>query len=189
MSKLLVNLFMLQAKAVVNAYTWTTLPFYTIVQRPWQRLARSKSFGVKTHIDRHGRTIYSRPCPIEVNHPLLQHYTLNEIVHKLDPARKAVGLREVLSERTQIDPTTGEPIKIDGKEWKQMKLANEYHWFTVGQIMEHVDALARGLRQLGVTKGEKVIIYADNSFEWFCTGMALNRLNAVTVTLLSILSK
>mgnify|MGYP002653238259 CR=1 FL=1 len=42
---------------------------------------------------------------------------------------------------------------------------------------------------MGVTKGVKVLIYAENSVEWFCTALALLRLNAITVTLLAILSK
>lgn len=188
MSKLLVNLFMLNTKAVVNAYTWTTLPFYTIAQQPWKKLRLSKSFNVKAIKDKYGRTIYSRKCAIEVNHPLMTYQTLNEVIPHLDPKRRAVGYREVLSEELQLDEH-GQPIKIDGKELKKIKLADQYHWYTVEQVLERVDALARGLAQMGVTQGSKVLIYADNSFDWFCAGMAVGRLNAITVTLLSILSK
>lgn len=188
MSKLLVNLFMLNTKAVVNAYTWTTLPFYTIAQQPWKKLKLSKSFNVKAIKDKYGRTVYSRKCSVEVNHPLMTYQTLNEVIPHLDPKRRAVGYREVLSEEPQLDES-GQPIKIDGKELKKIKLADQYHWYTVEQVLERVDAMARGLGQMGVTQGSKVLIYADNSFDWFCAGLAVGRLNAITVTLLSILSK
>ena len=188
MSKLLVNLFMLNAKAVVNAYTWTTLPFYTIVQQPWRRLRIAKSFGIIATKDKYGRMVYSRPCQAKIEHPLLNHYTLNDIEPILDRNRKAVGLREVISEQLQTDEN-GQPIMIDGKEWKLTKLSDQYKWFTVGEVLERVDALARGFKKMGIEKGTKTIIYADNSFEWLCTSLALTRLNATTVTLLSILSK
>ena len=93
MSKLLVDLFMLNTKAVVNAWTWTTLPFYAIAQQPWKRLKLSKSFGVRMIKDKHGRTVYSRPCSIKVEHPLMQYTTLNEIIPNLDP--KQIGRAHV----------------------------------------------------------------------------------------------
>ena len=159
MSKFLVNLFMLNTKAVVNAYTWTTLPFYTIAQQPWKTLKLSKSFGVRALRDKHGRVVYSRPCPIKVEHPLMTYKTLNEVIPHLDPKRRAVGYREVLSEELQLDEN-GQVIKIDGKELKKIKLADDYTYFTVEQVLARVDALARGLAQMGVTEGSKVLIYA-----------------------------
>ncbi len=188
MSKFLVNLFMLNTKAVVNAWTFTTLPFYTIYQQPWKKLRLSKSFGVQAIKDRQGRTVYSRPCPVKVYHPLMTYQTLNEVIPHLDPKRRAVGYREVLSEEPQLDER-GQPIKIDGKELKKIKLADDYQWWNVEQVLERVDALARGLQAMGVTEKSKVLIYADNSFDWFCAGLAVGRLNAITVTLLSILSR
>jgi len=188
MSSLWVKLFMLNTKAIVNAYTWTTLPFYTVAQRPWRQLKLSKSFGVKIEKDRHGRTVYSRPCPVEINHPLMGIFTVNEVIPKLDLNRRAVGVREALSEQMQLDEK-GQPIKIDGKVWKKITLAKEYKWYNVGEILKIIGATARGLEQLGVKDREKMLIYADNSFDWFCSGMALGRLNAITVTLLAILSK
>ena len=188
MSKLLVNLFMLQTKALVNAYTWTTLPLYTIAQQPWRRLRQSKSFQVHTEKRPGGKTIYSRPCQIELNNPYFGLHSFNQMVPLLDLKRKAVGIRSVLSEQIQLDEA-GKPIKIDGKVLKKIKLSDQYHWHTVQEIMDRVDSLARGLEHMGVAKGEKVILFADNSLEWLLTGLALQRINAITVTLLSLLSK
>ncbi len=54
--------------------------------------------------------------------------------------------------------------------------------------MDRVDAIARGLKGLGLEKGDKALIYAENSPEWFFTGLALARLNVVCVTLFSTLN-
>ena len=188
MSKLLVNLALLQTKAIVNAYTWSTLPFYTLVQRPWRRLKLSKNFNVKIEKDSLGRTVYSRTASANFDHPHMKYDSYNELVDTLDRSRKVLGVRDVLSEVTQLD-ADGHPIKIDGKELKKIKLADSYRWFTVGEILDKVDALARGFQQMGVKEGDKVILYAENSFEWLITSIALIRVNATTVTLLSILSK
>lgn len=191
MSKLLLNLVLGSTKALVNSYTWSTLPFYAVAQRPWARLSKSKSFGLRSTVDRYQRTVYSRPCAVKgFSHPALQCKTFNEIVPTLDVNRNVIAIREVLSERAQVDEATGEQIKLDGRDLKQIVLADQLRWYTVGQVMERVDALARAFQQgLGIGKGEKVALYADNSFEWFCCALALQRVNAVAITLLSILSK
>lgn len=134
MSKLLVNLALLQTKALVNAYTWSTLPFYALAQRPWQRLKLSRATGVKMTIDQKtGRTIYSRPSPVELEHPYLNCHSFNEIVPFLDRNRKIVGVREVLNEVIQLDEK-GNVIKIDGKELKKVQFANILNEFAIADI-------------------------------------------------------
>lgn len=183
------QLALLPLIAIIQAYTWTTVPFYALTQRPWLRVRRSKYYGVQATTDREGRTIYSRPCPAKFEHPHLKCNSFAEVIPLLDRNRKAVGVRAVLKEVPALDED-GKQIKILGKELKQMQLADQYHWLTVGEILDRADALARGLqKRLGIKKQDKVIIYADNSVEWFCAAIALQRLNAITVTLLSIQSK
>lgn len=177
---------MLQTKTMVNAYTWTTLPLYTIIQRPWQRLNRSKSFNVKSYVDKQGRTIYYRPTPADITHKYLKYTTFAEIVNTLDRNREVVGQRDVIKEHVALDEN-GKPVKIDGKVLKKVELSKEFRWKTVGEVLDHVDSLAKGLLQLGVKRGDKVLIYAENGIEWFYTCLALVRINAVTVTLFSTL--
>ena len=85
MSQMLQKLAMAQTKALVNLYTWTTLPLYTIVQRPWRRLRLSKGFGVKTTVDTNGRTIYYRPspAPVTATQPFIDCHTFPEMFQKL----------------------------------------------------------------------------------------------------------
>ena len=188
MSKLLAQLALLPAKALVNAYTWTTLPLYTIAQRPWQRVQASKAFAVKVYKDKHGRTVYYRQAPPSIDHPFFKYSTFPEIVPTLDRNRRVIGIRDVISEQLALDEN-GNPVKIDGKELKKVKLSNQYRYYTVGEVMDRVDSIARGLKELGVQKGDKVLIYAENGVEWFYTCLALARINAVTVTLFSTLGK
>lgn len=72
-----------------------------------------------------------------------------------------------------------------------MKLADNYRWLKAGAVLDHVDSIARGLTQLGVKKGDKVMVYlsSDDGLGWFYTCMALLRLNSVTVTLFSTLGQ
>ena len=186
MSKFTINFALLQTKLLVNTYTWITLPFYTVAQQPWRVLRAAKSLGVVTTKDKHGRTVYSRPSPPTLNHPYYQYKTFPAIFSLLDRNRKVVGIRDVINEYPTLDKE-GNPVKIDGKELIKLELSNQFRWLTVGQVMDRMDALAKGLKYLGVQKGDKVLIYAENGIEWFYTCLALARINAVTVTLFSTL--
>ena len=59
----------------------------------------------------------------------------------------------------------------------------------MGEILDRCDAVARGLQKMNIKPSEKVMIYAENSLEWFIASLALVRINATTITLLPILSK
>lgn len=193
MSKLLVNLALLNTKALVNAYTWSTLPLYAAVQRPWRRVKLSKAgFGVTINKDvKNGRIIYSRPKETDYSqHPYYKYNTFPEAFASLAVSSKpAIGVREVLSEKVAVDEATGKAIVIEGKALTKLQLADEYKWLTAGEVMSKVDALARGLKQMGIGKGDKVLIYAENGVQWFYTCLALARLNAVMVTLFSTLGE
>lgn len=179
-----------QTKAFVNLYTWTTLPFYSIYQQPWRRLALNKDFNVIKKVDSLGRLIYSRPLqpnPGNVSHDKYYQYkTFPELFDVLDRSKPVVGIRDVLEEKVAKD-SAGKPILLENRVLKKLTLADDFRWHTVGQVMDHVDKIARGLRQAGVGKGTKVLIYAENGIEWFYTLLALSRINAVVVTLFSTL--
>lgn len=216
MSKFLVNLALLNTKVLVNAYTGLTLPLYTIVQRPWRQLKIAKStFNMRVFLDKQGRLVYSRPTQASSHLPAYACQTFAEVIPTLDRTREVVGMyicklpfadtsangltcrtwltlmytgiRDILSETAALD-AKGQPIRVEGRELKKLQLAPKFRWLTVGQVLDRVDAIARGFKQLGVTQGSNVLIYAENSPEWFFTGLALARLNATCVTLFSTLS-
>lgn len=188
MSKLIGKLAFLELKGLVNVYTWSTLPFYALAQRPWTKLRLAKNLGVQSRRDKLGRTIYTRPSH-HLKHHFNQYKTFPEIFPLLDRSREVVGIRDILSEHKHLEED-GNPVKIDGKELTKLKLADQFRWLTVGQVLDRVDAIAKGLREVvGVKKGDHVLIYAENGIEWFYTCLALARINAVTVTLFSTLGK
>ena len=103
MSPIGVKLALLPTKAVDNTYTALTLPFYTAYQRPWRKLRLTKSFGVKSYQDSHGRTVYHRPSPVPCPQPFDRLTTYNQVLRTLDRNRVALGVRDVIRERPQLD--------------------------------------------------------------------------------------
>ncbi|OTF80109.1 long-chain acyl-CoA synthetase-like protein, partial [Euroglyphus maynei] len=186
MTNLMTKFVVLNAKLLVNTYTAITLPFYTIYQRPWQKLRASKLFQIQMYKDKHGRTVYYRNGPTEFDHPFIHHQTVTHLLKTLNRDRIAVGARDVISEKLQYGEN-GKPIIVDERELTKIELSKDYKWWTVGQIMDRADNIARGLQQLGINRNDKVIIYADSNVEWFLVALALNRLCAITITLFSTL--
>ena len=54
--------------------------------------------------------------------------------------------------------------------------------FTYRQLSEQVDRVARGLRQRGIGKGDRVAVWAPNCSEWVLVQYATARIGAVLVT-------
>lgn len=190
MSKFVAQAILLPTRLLVNTYTLLTLPAYSLLQRPWEKIRLSKSFNIlKTVHKSTGRIVYSRPITKQTDHRFAKTKTINEALRSLDRDRLAVGFRDVLQETLQIDPNTGEPVVIDGKELTKIKLSDQYRWLTVGEILDHADAIARGLRNRGLdNRHEKIMIFADSSVRWFEISLAINRLTAITMTLFTTLS-
>ncbi len=188
--QLLFQLLALPAKAAVNAYTWSTLPFYTLYQKPFSKLRLAKNFGVISTVDpKTGRRVYSRPTPPDIDHPYLKYQVFNDIIPTLDRNREVLGIRDVISEVPAVDEQTGEPVIIDGKPLVKVQLADDFRYLKVGEVLDRVEAIAKGLKEnLGVKPGDHVMIYADNSAEWFYSCLALLQINAVMVTLFSTLN-
>src|SRR5882724_6354552 len=106
MSKLMVSLFMMKTRLIVNTYTVTTLPAYYIIQKPWMRLKDEKRLKTKKFVTSNGELVYSRNEP-PVSHPCLKYKSYPEMLQNLDKEydmnRPMIGLREVLDERTEMD--------------------------------------------------------------------------------------
>lgn len=134
MSKFLVNLTLLQAKALVNAYTWTTLPLYAAVQKPWRQVKIAKStFNMRVMLDSQNRLVYSRPSRLPDDKAVYKCRTFAEVLPTLDRTREVVGIRDVLSETAALDEK-GRPILVDGRELKKLQLAPKFRWLTIGQV-------------------------------------------------------
>lgn len=75
------------------------------------------------------------------------------------------------------------PLAIDGRIIKKVVLADNYRWITVAEVMDKVDNIAKALSDMGIKKGDKIIIYADAQANWFLCSLAIGKMNAVVVTL------
>ena len=61
------------------------------------------------------------------------------------------------------------------------KSANQYEWVTYRDVAERVNNLRDALKQLGLSKGDKVGIIAGNSTEWFVCVAATHGLGGIFV--------
>lgn len=121
MSKLLVNLALLPAKAFITGYTWSTLPLYAIVQKPWNRLKLSKSFGISLTLDDQNRLVYSRPYNGQsTSKQVYECNSFAEAVANLDRTREVIGIRDVISEQLALDEQ-GKIIRVDGRDLKKVR--------------------------------------------------------------------
>ncbi|CAG2176204.1 unnamed protein product, partial [Oppiella nova] len=189
MSKLVVNLFMIKTRLIVNTYTVTTLPLYYVIQKPWKTLAEAKKLRTKTHETINGEVVWSRNNP-SLSHAFLQYNTYPEVLKNLknmyDSNRLMLGKRDVIEDTIEKD-SNGNIITIDGKVLRKFVLSDSYKWLTLNEVIERVDNIAKGLIEIGVKKGDKVIIWADTRLEWTLCSLALMKVNATLITLFSTL--
>lgn len=102
MSKILMNVTMFHTKIFVNTYTALTLPFYTLYQRPWRTLARSKIARAQVTFDSKGFPVWTRKGPPMVS-PYMKYDTYVEALKNMDRSRRSVGIRDVLEELVNLD--------------------------------------------------------------------------------------
>ncbi len=215
--KILPKLLLLNTRLVVGTYTAMTLPLYAALQRPWAVKRVAKAKRTTAHRSADGSYTFWRRHGPPVSHPNGYHTcdSFKEVLQvmrvKEDQNRVRLSQRPVISEKIKVDDkgafaflvkfftffidcflfcSTGQPVTQDGKVVKEIQLASEYKWLTLGQVFEKVDNLARGLASVGgVVPREKVIIFADTRLEWFLSALALFELDTVLVTLFSNLGQ
>ena len=106
MSKLLVNLFMLKTRLIVNAYTVTTLPAYYVIQKPWQTLAEAKRLRTRKYETIDGEVVWTRSDSTPT-HAVLQYNSYAEVLKNLkniyDSNRLMLGKRDVIRETVETD--------------------------------------------------------------------------------------
>lgn len=173
------NLTMFHTKLVVHTYTALTLPFYAMYQRPWQKVKQSDTVYATSTVHE-DRVTWRRNGP-KGHFPTLKCSTYLEAFKLLDPSQKSVGYRNIINEKVEVDEEG--PIIIDGKVLKKLVLSDTYNWMTAGEVLERVENIAKALHDLGVRKGDKIIIYDDAHVNWFFCSMAVAQVGAVVATL------
>ncbi|CAG2163185.1 unnamed protein product, partial [Oppiella nova] len=111
---------------------------------------------------------------------------LKNLKNIYDSNRLMLGKRDVIRETVETD-INGNVIKVDGKVLRKFVLSDSYKWLTVGEVVQRVDNIAKGLVRSGVKSGDNVIIWADTRLEWTLCSLALVKINATLATLYSTL--
>ena len=100
---------------------------------------------------------------------------LFERIVELAPQRDCLGARPVLRADRQWSTSRGvmlEKLTLGG-----------YEFLSRSEVLERVDALARGLAQgLGVGRGQRVAIYGNTHLDWACAAHAIWRAGGTVVT-------
>lgn len=89
----------------------------------------------------------------------------------------ALGTRELLSEVDEVQP--------NGKVFKKA-IFGKYNWITFQELLDKVDAFAKGLSQLGI---KKVGIYMESRADWMIAVQACFRHNIQVVTVYATLGE
>lgn len=81
---------------------------------------------------------------------------------------------DILSHQLESYPRADCLAAKAGKSWRQL---------STSEVRDTVDRLSLGLLELGIGRGDKVAIAADNSIEWVLVDIALQQIGAVSVPL------
>ncbi|KAF0308413.1 Long-chain-fatty-acid--CoA ligase 4 [Amphibalanus amphitrite] len=90
------------------------------------------------------------------------------------------GVREVLVEEDEKQP--------NGKIFKKYDLG-EYRWVSYTDFGERAAWFGRGLRELGLSPGDRVVVFAETRAEWLISALAAFLHNITVVTLYTTLSE
>ncbi|XP_054164706.1 long-chain-fatty-acid--CoA ligase 4-like [Oppia nitens] len=148
--------------SVITVYTYTTLPIYYYLQKPWIRLSQSDE---EKAIHEDPLDPYS-PWRRITTDPKLEAFEVESVDSLLETAAKTNGKNYVIS---------GVKVSEGGKYF--------YDWFTYGDVIKRVDNIAKGLQLVGVSAGDKVLIFAETRLEWMLCAFAVFKLGGVVTTL------
>ncbi|XP_054159257.1 long-chain-fatty-acid--CoA ligase 4-like [Oppia nitens] len=183
--RLLVSVFILLVRLVVNLYTYTTLLYYYLTQKPWTR--RRKAAKLRSILENPGDPNSAWVINEQtLSHPVMRPTVtevLNVVVQYHGQHTPILGYREVLSCEDSIG-RDGKVKRIDGRSLKKYKLS-DYKWLTYGQVDVITTNLAKGLLSNGCSFGDKILILSETRVEWFLSAQAVAKLGGTVVTLFS----
>jgi hypothetical protein len=99
---------MLKTRLIVNTYTYTTLPIYYVIQKPWRTLLLAQQIRSKKFKSINGELVWTRN-DTPTYHPFLECETYAEVLKdlkdKYDPNRLTLGQRDIIDQKLQTDET------------------------------------------------------------------------------------
>ena len=157
---------MLCVRAIVQSYTYITLPLYHLAQNPKERLRRSQVIRSRQLDPSDPYSPYVRTGPVP-DHPLtvcktvLECFELMKKIHDMN--RPVVGYRTIIDDRVVLDPK-GQPVRMDGKVVRKLRLT-DYKWLTYQQVFDQCELIGKGFVTNGFTKHKRCAIFTDTCVE------------------------
>ncbi|CAO3607768.1 unnamed protein product [Cunninghamella blakesleeana] len=84
------------------------------------------------------------------------------------PDRNGFGYRKLektFHDEKEITTIVNDKEVVQKKVWTYFQLSG-YHYFTYSQALDMIKSIGAGLKQLGLSKGDRVHIFASTSYEW-----------------------
>ncbi len=162
--EILSTIFVGIIRSSITIYTYTTLPFYYFLQKPWKTLERANATRAEREDPLDPYSSWRRVG----TPPTMETLEVDTIDKMLDISALIHGNNYTI---------TGVKVNSGAK--------TSYKWFTYEDIIKRVDNIAKGLQLIGVEKGDKVLIFAETRLEWLLCEFALYRLGATLTTLFS----
>ena len=153
---------MLGVRIVVQTYTFLTLPIYYLAQNPGKKLKQSRTMRAKQldPADPYSPWVRTGPTPYHVLSTCQNLPEGFELMQKLyPPDRPVIGYRTVIEEKQVLD-LNGNPVKIDGKSVRKLRLT-DYRWMTYRQVFDKSHDIAKGLILNGFKKYDKCVVLSE----------------------------
>jgi len=168
----------------VLLFLWDVLtyPLYVLIQQPWRQT--SKIERTRARIVTHQATeITIRAIPM-VNKTKDELKAYPEEINSMERlwnfsskkfgSKSCLGTREVMGETEEKQPS--------GKVFTKLQLG-EYSWLSYSEVNTKADELGKGLRELGVQPGEKIVLYANTCADWMVSAVAAFKHSLAVVTI------
>lgn len=170
-------------KILVIIYDVITLPIYAVLQKPWIRYKKAEAVRAQQVDPDDPGSPWVRIGSQPTHHFSDDCKTVDEAIRMSVEVngrdKQCLGYREVMGE--EVSYSEGKPIT--------KYVLSDYKWITYGEFDERLNNVTKGLLLTGVKSGDRVMIFADTSIDWFTTAQAVLRMGATVATLYSSLNE
>lgn len=137
-----------------------------------------KTFRIESSsYEENGHRIYRRKgCETQLLSTFRGLETIPEVIKKVlreKSNRNLMGYRKILSERSELEHNLKQKYYYN---------LGPFEWLTQTQVYDRIMCLTSYLSQIGVTKGDRVVIFADTCVDWLVVAFAIMILRACFVT-------
>lgn len=187
---ILKNVFIIILHLIVSLYTYTTLPIYWLIQRPWNVLDQCTYRRAAPMDSDERKATWVSSFPTKYNYVLDHVNTIDELISEIgnyfNLDRRALGYRRVLREHVIMGPDGKTPLRIDGRPVKKRELS-DYIWISYEEMIKRKNLMARGFHLNGVQQRDRMVILCETCPEYLMVELALANAGAVQVNVFSTL--